>query len=147
MRHLVAVTTLISMAVAAPVSAGDFPKHVHYVPHEKAMAAFVKGERVIEDEGLIVGANRNRQGAPEVHAKTNHVFIIVEGEADFVTGGKLLEPKEPEAGTTHGTGIQGGEVHHLTKGDIITVPAGTPHQWKDTSRTGSIVYYAVNVLD
>jgi len=33
----------------------------------------------------------------------------------------------------------------LTKGDVITIPANTPHQWKDTSKTGSVGYYAVNI--
>jgi hypothetical protein len=34
--------------------------------------------------------------------------------------------------------------YHLTKGDVITIPTKTPHQWKDTSKTGSVGYYAVN---
>lgn len=33
----------------------------------------------------------------------------------------------------------------LTKDDVITIPANTPHQWKDTSKTGSVGYYAVNI--
>ena len=35
-------------------------------------------------------------------------------------------------------------MHPLTKGDIIAIPAETPHQWKDTSRTSSVCYYSVN---
>jgi mannose-6-phosphate isomerase-like protein (cupin superfamily) len=72
------------------------------------------------------------------------VFIIVDGEAEFVTGGKMVDPKVTAAGQTRGTGIEGGVSHHLTKGDVITIPAKTPHQWKDTSKTGSVGYYAVN---
>jgi hypothetical protein len=26
----------------------------------------------------------------------------------------------------------------------IAIPAKTPHQWKDTSKSGSVCYYAVN---
>jgi hypothetical protein len=40
--------------------------------------------------------------------------------------------------------IEGGVSHNLAKGDVITIPAKTPHQWKDTSKTGSVGYYAVN---
>ena len=43
-----------------------------------------------------------------------------------------------------GAGLQGGTIHHLAKGDVITIPAKTPHQWKDTSKTGSVGYFAVN---
>ena len=56
----------------------------------------------------------------------------------------MIEPKVISQGQTRGSGIEGGIVHHLTKGDVITIPARTPHQWKDTSKTGSIGYYAVN---
>jgi mannose-6-phosphate isomerase-like protein (cupin superfamily) len=84
-------------------------------------------------------------GGAEMHAKTNHVFIIVDGEADFVTGGKMIDPKVISPGQTRGTGIEGGEVHHLSKGDVITIPANTPHWWKDTSATSSVGYYAVNI--
>ena len=73
------------------------------------------------------------------------VFIIMDGEAEFITGGKLVNPKATEPGQTRGTGVEGGESHHLTKGDVITIPAKTPHQWKDTSKTGSVGYFAVNL--
>ena len=112
-----------------------------YVDHDKIAAAFVKGGRIIEDEGLIVIANRGVQRGAEMHDNTNHVFI---SEAEFITGGKMIDPKVTVPGQTRGSGIEGGVSHHLTKGDVITIPAKTPHQWKDTSKTGSVGYYAVN---
>ncbi|MEO7729131.1 MAG: cupin domain-containing protein [Burkholderiales bacterium] len=146
MRYLLALATLVSLATAATFACAEgFPKRVHYINHEEATAAFVKGGRLIEDEGLIVIANRGVQRGAEIHAKTNHVFIIVDGEADFVTGGKMIDGKEISVGQIRGTGIDGGHTHRLTKGDVITIPAGTPHQWKDTSKTGSVGYYAVNI--
>jgi mannose-6-phosphate isomerase-like protein (cupin superfamily) len=121
-----------------------FPPEVHYVDHNKVAAAFVKGGRIIEDANLIVIANRGEQRGAELHDNTNHVFIIQDGEAEFVTGGKMIAPKAEGAGQTRGTGIENGASHHLTKGDVITIPAKTPHQWKDTSKTGSVGYFAVN---
>jgi mannose-6-phosphate isomerase-like protein (cupin superfamily) len=125
-------------------SVGSFPNRVHYIDHDKVAAAFVKGARIIEDDALIVIANRGMQRGSEMHDQTNHVFIIVDGEAEFITGGRMTDPKVISPGQTRGSGIEGGTVHHLSKGDVITIPAGTPHQWKDTSKTGSICYYAVN---
>ena len=146
MKYLLAFAMLVSTTViVSAATAASFPKRVHYINHEKVTAAFVKGGRVIEDEGLIVIANRGVMRGSEIHAKTNHVFIIVDGEADFVTGGKMVDPKEISPGQIRGTGIEGGMVHRLSKGDVITIPAGTPHQWKDTSKTGSVGYYAVNI--
>jgi mannose-6-phosphate isomerase-like protein (cupin superfamily) len=125
-------------------AAAGFPPRVHYVDHDTTAAAFVKGGRVIQDEGLEVIANRAVGRGAEMHDSTNHVFIIMDGEAEFITGGKIVEAKVTAPGQTRGTGIEGGESHHLTKGDVITIPAKTPHQWKDTSKAGSVAYYAVN---
>jgi mannose-6-phosphate isomerase-like protein (cupin superfamily) len=145
MKFPLALAAILSNASLVSVGmAAGFPSPIHYIDHGKVAAAFVKGTRIIEDEGLIVIANRGVQRGPEMHGSTNHVFIIVDGEAEFVTGGKMIDPKEMGPGQTRGTGIEGGVTHHLTKGDVITIPARTPHQWKDTSKTGSIGYYAVN---
>jgi mannose-6-phosphate isomerase-like protein (cupin superfamily) len=75
---------------------------------------------------------------------THYVFIIVDGEAEMVTGGTMIEPQEISPGQTRGKGIIGGVTHHLSKGDVITIAANTPHWCKDTSKTGSVGYYAVN---
>ena len=141
---LVPAAILATAALVALATAAGFAQRVHHVDHDKTAAAFVKGERIIEDEGLTVIANRGMQRGAEMHDNTNHVFIIMDGEAEFVTGGKMIDPKVTEPGQTRGSGIEGGVSHHLTKGDVITIPAKTPHQWKDTSKTGSVAYYAVN---
>ena len=143
MKYPVALAAILSTAALA--TAARFPQRVHYIDHDKVTAAFVKGGRIIEDQGLIVIANRGMQRGAEMHDNTNHVFIIMDGEAEFITGGKMVSPKATEPGQTRGTGIEGGVSHHLTKGDVITIPAKTPHQWKDTSKTGSIGYFAVNL--
>jgi mannose-6-phosphate isomerase-like protein (cupin superfamily) len=149
MNKLLANAALVASVGAATLltgcATGGFPNRVHYINHDKVAATFVKGGRIIEDEGLTVIANRGVQRGSEVHAKTNHVFIIVDGEADFITGGTMIEPRETAPGQIRGKGIEGGTVHRLTKGDVITIPANTPHQWKDTSKTGSVGYYAVNI--
>ena len=145
MKYPLALAAIVSTAALVTVAmAAGFPPQVRYVGHDKVTAAFVKGERVLENDGLTVIANRGMQRGAEIHATTNHVFIIQDGEAEFVTGGKMIAPKEDGPGQTRGTGIEGGASHHLTKGDVITIPAKTPHQWKDTSKTGSIGYFAVN---
>ena len=142
MKYPVALAAILSTAALA--TAASFPQRVHYIDHDKVATAFVKGGRIIEDQGLIVIANRGMQRGAEMHDNTNHVFIIMDGEAEFITGGKMVNPKVTDPGQTRATGVEGGESHHLTKGDVITIPAKTPHQWKDTSKTGSVGYYAVN---
>jgi mannose-6-phosphate isomerase-like protein (cupin superfamily) len=143
MRHLAAIAAAFALGVL--VTAAGVPMKVQYVNHDKVASTMVKGGQIISDNGLIVLANRAVQRGAEMHDKTNHVFIIVDGEATFVTGGKLTNAKVVSPGQTRADGIEGGEVHHLSKGDVITIPANTPHWWKDTSTTGSVGYYAVNI--
>jgi mannose-6-phosphate isomerase-like protein (cupin superfamily) len=146
MKYWLALSTALLLAASgSSVIAGGVPLGVHYIGHEKVAAEMVKGGRILEENGLIVIANRGVMRGAEIHEKTNHVFIIVDGEADFVTGGKMIEPKEISPGQIRGKGIEGGTVHRLSKGDVITIPAKTPHWWKDTSKTGSVGYYAVNI--
>ena len=137
---IVAFTAGIIVATAAGV-----PMRVHYVSHDKVSSTMVKGGQIISDNGVIILANRANARGSEIHQNTNHIFIIVDGEATFVTGGKVTNAKEISPGQTRGDGIEGGQTHHLSKGDVITIPANTPHWWKDTSATGSVGYYAVNL--
>jgi mannose-6-phosphate isomerase-like protein (cupin superfamily) len=136
-------TLAIVLTMAIVVTADGVPTVVTYVPHDKVSSTMAKGGSIINDHGLIVLAQRRGAGEVEVHEKTNHVFIIVEGEATFVTGGTLVGARETAPGQRRAASVQGGEVHHLTKGDVITIPAKTPHWFKEVP-TQTIAYYAVN---
>jgi mannose-6-phosphate isomerase-like protein (cupin superfamily) len=141
MKSLKAMAIIFAMAVV--VRADGVPTVVTYVPHDKVTSTMAKGGPIINDHGLIVLAQRRGAGEVEVHEKTNHVFIIVEGEATFVTGGTLVGAKDTAPGQKRAPNVQGGEVHHLTKGDVITIPAKTPHWFKEVP-TKTIAYYAIN---
>src|SRR6267154_878158 len=135
MKYPLALAAMLSTAALVTVGmAAGFPPRVHTIDHDKVAAGFVKGERVLEDEGLVVIPQRVMQRGSEMHDHTKHVFFIQDGEAEFVTGGKMIDQKVIDPGQTRGTGIDGGANHHLTKGDVITIPAKTPHQWNDTSK-------------
>jgi mannose-6-phosphate isomerase-like protein (cupin superfamily) len=141
MKSLKIVALLFALAVV--VRADGVPTVVTYVPHDKVTSTMAKGGPIINDHGLIVLAQRRGAGEVEVHEKTNHVFIIVEGEATFVTGGTLVGAKDTAPGQKRAPNVQGGEVHHLTKGDVITIPAKTPHWFKEVP-SKTIAYYAIN---
>ena len=133
----------VCVAMAVVVAADGVPTVVTYVPHDKVSATMARGGSIIDDHGLVVLAQRRGAGQAEWHEYTSHVFIIVEGEATFVTGGTLVDSRETAEGQRRAAGIQGGETHHLTKGDVITIPARTPHWFKEVP-TQTIAYYAVN---
>ena len=142
------LTTIVALTVAACavtlMAARGVPSVVTYVPHDKVNTTMAKGGQIIGENGLIVLAQRRGAGEVEVHENTNHVFIIVEGEATFVTGGTLVGAKNTAPGQIRAASVQGGQTYHLTKGDVITIPAKTPHWFKEVS-TQTIAYYAVNL--
>jgi len=141
MKQFIALA--VSMVAVVAIKADGVPTVVTYVPHDKVTATMVKGGSIVNDHGLVILANRRGAGEVEVHARTNHVFIIVEGEATLVTGGTLVGAHQTAPDQTRAPSVQGGEAHHLTKGDVITIPAKTPHWFKEVP-TQTIAYYAIN---
>ena len=141
MKTLQMLAIVITLGVL--VNADGVPTVVTYVPNSKVTEVMTKGGEIVNDKGLVILANRRGSGEVEVHDKTNHIFIIVEGEATFVTGGTLVGAKNTAPGQIRAASLNGGQTHQLKKGDVITVPAKTPHWWKDVS-TKTIAYYAIN---
>jgi mannose-6-phosphate isomerase-like protein (cupin superfamily) len=137
------IALAIVLAAGVLIRADGVPTVVTYVPHDKVTATMAKGGPIVNDHGLVILANRRGAGEVEVHAKTNHVFIIVEGEATLVTGGTLVGARQTAPDQTRAASVQGGEAHHLAKGDVITIPAKTPHWFKEVT-TQTIAYYAIN---
>src|SRR6266550_1781016 len=141
MKFLGAIAILLGMAVLM-TGAGGGPGAT-YVDHDKVTAALAKGGPLVKGANLTVGGSfRTMGGEPEIHEKTTHIWYVLDGSATFVTGGTLIGGKAPSAGTTKGTNIEGGQAQHLTKGDVIVIPPGTPHWWKEVPK--SITLYAVN---
>jgi glc operon protein GlcG len=129
-----------SLALAAATT-GD----ATYVDHAKVSAALEKGGPLVTAHDLLVsGSHRDKAGQVEVHDKETDVIYVIEGAATFVTGGTMIGGKVTKPDQHLGTDIQGGETHHLTKGDVIVVPAGTAHWFKEVPQ--SISYYVVKVL-
>ena len=133
-----------AVLLAGVLRAGD-PAPAIYVDNEKVSVALAKGGALAKgDDFTVSGARRTGPGQVEVHDKETDIFYIVDGEATFVTGGKMIGGKQTRANQWLGEDIQGGETHHLAKGDVITIPAGTPHWFKEVPK--SINYYMVKVL-
>jgi len=75
----------------------------------------------------VVLAQRRQAGEVEFHEHTNHVFIMVDGEATLVVGGTMVDAKKTAPGQMRAPSAEGGTTYHLNKGDVITIPAKTPH--------------------
>jgi mannose-6-phosphate isomerase-like protein (cupin superfamily) len=138
------LTVAVLLAAAAASLGGGVPAAIHYIDHDKVSATMAKGGAIVSDPGLIVLAQRREAGEAEYHDRTNHVFIMVEGEATFITGGTMVNARRTSPDQMRAASIEGGETYHLSKGDVITIPAKTPHWFKEVP-TKTIAYYAVNI--
>lgn len=134
----------ILLASSAASTGEGVPAAVHYIPHDQAAAVMAKGGPIVSDPGLVVLANRREAGAVEYHEHTNHIFIIVYGEGTIIVGGTMVGAKRTSPDQMTATSLEGGQTYHLTKGDVITIPAKTPHWWKELS-TKTVGYYAINI--
>jgi mannose-6-phosphate isomerase-like protein (cupin superfamily) len=70
--------------------------------------------------------------APLVHANSLDIWLVSAGSATAVTGGELLDVKKrPNTDDVAGSLIKGGVEQPLKAGDVLYVPPGVPHGFKD----------------
>jgi glc operon protein GlcG len=106
-------------------------------------AAFAKGA-VLFDAGeryMVHASRRDRGGMAEIHSYDADIVHVLDGTATLVTGGQAVDSKMTAPGEYRGSAIEGGETRRLKKGDVVIVPAGVPHWFKEVSNP--FLYYVV----
>lgn len=103
-----------------------------------------KVEELYGGEGaqLRVAVQRDKDkpaGAAEVHDASDDVYYVLEGSATLTLGGSLDAPREVSPGEWRGARIIGGQTFNLTKGDLVVVPRGTPHQRDTTGKDFTMI--------
>jgi glc operon protein GlcG len=91
----------------------------------------------------VMGLRRHGPGVVEVHNTDTDIFYVIEGQATFVTGGSLTGGEHTTPDEIRGGTLAGGETRHLAKGDVIVIPKGVPHWFKEVP--ASIKYFVVKV--
>jgi mannose-6-phosphate isomerase-like protein (cupin superfamily) len=143
MKVLIAVAFGLTIGVLMTVAVETHT--VSYIGHDEVAAKLAKGGNMVSTQNYIVlGSHRDKQGGVEVHDKETDVIYVTDGTATFVTGGTMIGGKMTKADQHLGTDIKGGETHELSKGDVVVVPAGTPHWFK--SVPSQVSYFVVKVI-
>ncbi|MGH7901725.1 MAG: heme-binding protein, partial [Thermodesulfobacteriota bacterium] len=127
-------------ALMAPTSS----QPITYLKSDNVSAAFAKGMPLIEFSNYKIHASRREApGMAEVHTLDTDIIYVLEGSATIVTGGTVVDGKTVGPNEIRGKEINGGETNSLKKGDVMVVPAGTPHWFKEVN--APFLYYVVKV--
>jgi mannose-6-phosphate isomerase-like protein (cupin superfamily) len=76
----------------------------------------------------------NQPQTASIHDNEAEMFIVIDGSATFVTGGKVVGETRNGANVS-GKSIEGGTPHKIGKGDFIMVPKGVPHWFSQIDGT------------
>jgi glc operon protein GlcG len=136
----------IAMAGAAAIAGRAAVKDVSYFDRDVVKASFARGDVLVNGDGrnyMVHTSHRTAPGQAEIHLRDTDIIYVLEGSATIVTGGTAVGAKVTGPDELRGTAIEGGETRQLARGDVITVPAGTPHWFKDVR--GTLNYYTVKV--
>jgi mannose-6-phosphate isomerase-like protein (cupin superfamily) len=144
MRSLLLVLTGLLSAVQTPPAAAP----ATYLSEAALMATLKEAAKTapamhtapvkLADHYRVNIVRRTSAQGAIAHPDGTEVHHIIDGSATFVTGGTIVRAAGAPAGSAT---IEGGESRRVSKGDVILVPAGTPHWYKDLD--GSITYLEV----
>lgn len=136
---------MVGAAAARGFGARAAMAPVTQIDRAKVAAAFAKGVPLLEVDGYKIHASRrDGPGLAEVHDWETDVVYVLEGSATVVTGGTVVDPKVTEPGQVRGPVIQGGDIRRVGKGDVLVIPAGVPHWFKEVQ--GPLTYFVVKPI-
>ena|SRR5580698_215318 len=139
-KQLLAICALPLLAIAA-YAQNDAKKAEYFSAQDiqKQLADLAPQAKSSGSSGSTLGdytshqlklSVRTSSGGAEVHAHYDDVFVVTQGQATLITGGTVVDPKTDADGETKGPSIHDGNTQVISVGDVVHIPAGTPHQLK-----------------
>jgi mannose-6-phosphate isomerase-like protein (cupin superfamily) len=130
---LVLVVFSSSCIAQTPVKAEVFPSaRIRSELEHLANQTGAKGSSgsTLADYGTLAIklSERTESGGAEIHTHFDDVMLVTEGNATLVTGGDMVDAHTVSEGEISGSSIHNGVVQPIATGDVIHIPAGTPHQ-------------------
>ena len=141
-----------SAAPATYVTAGDLADALKSAPNQAA-TVIDRPVRVMNTGGQNLGVAIIQRTTADtgalVHDKIDEFYSILVGGGPLLTGGTLVNAKPNASSLTigpgsSGTGIEGGENRRVAVGDVIFIPAGTPHMFSQLDGTIRYLTYRVD---
>jgi mannose-6-phosphate isomerase-like protein (cupin superfamily) len=91
-------------------------------------------------------AHREGPGLAEWHETQADVMFILSGNVTMVYGGTMVEAKTTAPGEMRGPSIRDGIEVKLGPGDVLHIPAKTPHQMK-LDAGSQVTYFVTKVSE
>ena len=141
-RHRRRALAALALVVAAPgIAAAQEPTPsatapAQIVPSARARAigdslspAASRTAQLAQGPGYTYAVtHRDSTGGLELHAAWTDVFVIESGSATELSGGRMVDGREATPGEWRGGRVEGATRAALHPGDVVVIPAGTPHQ-------------------
>jgi len=143
-RVLIKLFTLAGWAALTMVVVTANAQSPVYIESQKVLENFGKqgGNPLVPGEAYRVQTDRRTaNGNIEIHEKETDIFYVMDGSATLIAGGTAVEPKATRPGHMTAKDIMNGQTFNLKKGDIVVIPAGQPHWFKQVN--GFINYLTV----
>jgi len=119
---------------------------VLFFSKDQVSTSFSKGAVLLDGTNrnyMVHTSRRDKPGLAEIHTLDTDIIYVLDGTATFVTGGTAAETREIAPNEIRGSRIDNGDTRQLAKGDVIIVPSGTPHWFKEIG--GTFLYYTIKV--
>jgi glc operon protein GlcG len=117
---------------------------VTHLPAKQVNQAFVMGMPLARGMNYKIDAShRDEPGIVEVHTRDTDILYMLKGTATLVTGGTVIDARTIEPEEIRGRESKNGESRKIVKGDVVIVPNGTPHWFREVDEP--IDYYVVKV--
>ena len=129
----------VVMAIAAVPAGYEHWTAEQMREHEKILHKAMKDGLASETLGswgnhvLLKTRREASSGKAELHEKQSDLIIVQSGHAAMILGGRIVNGQTTAPNEIRGTSIEGGERQALKAGDVVHIPAKTPHQVIDTS--------------
>ena len=132
-------------AVAALLAQDESKSEPLFVGHDDMNIKFENGGLVAAASTYrVTASHRDQPGQSEVHEKVTDIFYVTDGQATVVLGGELTGSKMTRPYEYRGNAIRNGQAYEVTKGDVLVIPAGTPHWFQAVP--DEVSYLVVKVI-
>src|SRR2546426_1990026 len=120
---------------------------VSYFSKTQVDEGFAKGSVLFDGSGgrnyMVHASRREGPRVVEVHTKKAGILLVFKGSATIITRGTMVDGKSIAADEIRGREITGGETRQLVPGDVMIIPNGVPHWFKEVK--APFLYYVVKV--